>query len=403
MQPVSAQCVEIPDCVLVWSDEFDGTEVDLSKWSFMLGDGTEVGLPPGWGNNELQYYQAENATVAGGFLTITAKEESVAGRDYTSARMRSLGKGDWTFGRVEMRARMPIGPGMWPAFWMLPSDSVYGTWAASGEIDIVAHSFGGLVSRWYIEKTKASTAPVRSLTMLGTPNRGTKFANWAVAVDRLDGILDEPNWALAETKVVQYEVDAGIPGSGWKLELGVFPTDRTNATLKFLVDGNQLYMGAVVPDSSIGGGPDFNRFDGFLMAMKDHGLPVWLDQWDIQRGQNWDRAIARGIDGCAVFLIVLSPASVASNTVLNELSVALDKQKRLIPVRLEPCELPFRIHRAQYLDFAEREYADALGDLLAPQTQLNHGCLGQCVVLLSHQSQCRRQTSVYQEILPAFL
>lgn len=137
--PAAAQCDGIANCTLVWSDEFDGTELDLTKWTHQLGDGSDIGLP-GWGNNELQYYQAENATVANGFLTITAKEESVGGRDYTSSRIRSLGKGDWTFGRFEMRAKFPEGQGFWPAFWMLSSDpSIYGVWAASGEIDIVEY------------------------------------------------------------------------------------------------------------------------------------------------------------------------------------------------------------------------------------------------------------------------
>ena len=99
----------------------------------------------------------------------------------------------------------------------------------------------------------------------------------------LDGILNEPVWAQAEQWKVRYRVDLnnpvpgaqGIPGSGWKDEGGINPpesptNDSTNATLRFLVVGNQLYLGATVPDRSIGGGGGFNYFDGFLMALKDH-------------------------------------------------------------------------------------------------------------------------------------
>lgn len=139
-QPAATQCMGIADCQLVWSDEFDGTEVDTTKWTFQRGDGSEVGLPSGWGNNELQYYTDQNATVANGQLTITAKQESVQpGFSYTSARLRTLNKADFTYGRIEMRARMPVGRGLWPAFWMLPTDTRYGTWAASGEIDVMEY------------------------------------------------------------------------------------------------------------------------------------------------------------------------------------------------------------------------------------------------------------------------
>jgi len=88
----------------------------------------------------------------------------------------------------------------------------------------------------------------------------------------LDGVLDEPAWAQAESRVVRYGrvINNGVPGSGSKEEGGLLTMDSTFATIKFLVVGNQLYMGAVVSDSSVGGGRDFNRFDGFLMALKDH-------------------------------------------------------------------------------------------------------------------------------------
>jgi beta-glucanase (GH16 family) len=126
----------IGDWSLVWNDEFDGDRLDTSKWGYQVGDGCEIRLC-GWGNNELQAYTTSNATVGNGLLVITAREESVAGRDYTSARLRTLDKGDWKYGRFEIRARLPAGQGLWPAIWLLPSEALYGGWAASGEIDIV--------------------------------------------------------------------------------------------------------------------------------------------------------------------------------------------------------------------------------------------------------------------------
>ncbi|MGH7726780.1 MAG: hypothetical protein ACREOU_15245 [Candidatus Eiseniibacteriota bacterium] len=86
----------------------------------------------------------------------------------------------------------------------------------------------------------------------------------------LDGVLSEPAWAQAESMTVTYGVDSGIPGSGWKGEGGFNPTDKTRAVFRFLTNGNQLYVAAVVPDSSIGGSPLFNFFDALLMAIKDH-------------------------------------------------------------------------------------------------------------------------------------
>ena len=122
---------------LVWSDEFNGTTLDATKWEQMTG----TGCPSlcGWGNNELEYYRPENTTVSGGLLTITAKAESYLGSNYTSSRMRSMFKGDWTNGRIEIRAKLPAGRGLWPAFWMLPTDNAYGVWAASGEIDLMEY------------------------------------------------------------------------------------------------------------------------------------------------------------------------------------------------------------------------------------------------------------------------
>ncbi len=130
---------------LVWSDEFDADALDPEVWFFATGDGTEAGLPPGWGNNELQYYQPNNAQLVGGSLVITARQETVAGRNYTSARINTEDRFAFRYGRIEARIKLPAGQGLWPAFWLLSQDSPYGSWAATGEIDIVeAVNLGGL-------------------------------------------------------------------------------------------------------------------------------------------------------------------------------------------------------------------------------------------------------------------
>jgi len=124
------------DNSLVWSDEFDYTGLpDAGKWSYDV-DGNSWG----WGNNELQYYTAsrlENAEVKNGYLYITARKEEYNGFHYTSARLVTRQKGDWLYGRIEVKAKLPSGRGMWPAIWMLPTDWAYGDWPASGEIDIM--------------------------------------------------------------------------------------------------------------------------------------------------------------------------------------------------------------------------------------------------------------------------
>lgn len=126
---------------LVWADEFniDGLP-DPAKWHFDTS-----GNKQGWANHELQYYSGpdgRNARVKGGRLLITARKESPAnaadwgGQRYTSARLITKGKSEWTYGFFEVRAKMPCGNGTWPAIWMLGAS---GEWPAMGELDILEH------------------------------------------------------------------------------------------------------------------------------------------------------------------------------------------------------------------------------------------------------------------------
>lgn len=121
---------------LQWQDEFNGEGLpDSNYWSYDIGG-------RGWGNNELQYYtkaDTANVKMKNGYLLLTAKKEDKAGKKYTSVRLHTKNKVDIRYGRLEVRAMLPKGLGLWPAIWMLPTDWKYGGWPNSGEIDIMEH------------------------------------------------------------------------------------------------------------------------------------------------------------------------------------------------------------------------------------------------------------------------
>lgn len=125
---------------LIWSDEFDTNgSPDGDKWTYDIGDGCPNLC--GWGNSEKQYYtsRSDNVTVKDGILKITAKKEDYEGSEYTSTRMLTQGKFAFTYGRVEVRAKLPTGGGTWPAIWMLGTNITSVGWPACGEIDIMEH------------------------------------------------------------------------------------------------------------------------------------------------------------------------------------------------------------------------------------------------------------------------
>ncbi len=127
-----------PGMTLLWEDDFSAASINQSDWTFETGTGDN-----GWGNNELQHYRANNAYTKEGHLIIEAKKERFSGSNYTSARMVTLGKQDFQYGRVDIRAALPEGQGIWPALWMLGSNFRSVGWPASGEIDIMEMVGGG--------------------------------------------------------------------------------------------------------------------------------------------------------------------------------------------------------------------------------------------------------------------
>jgi beta-glucanase (GH16 family) len=120
---------------LIWSDEFDAGSLDAAKWTHEQGDGCPNVC--GWGNNELQYYQSNNTSIIEGIAMIEARVENVGGRNYTSSRIITKDKFTFKYGRVDVRAALPKGQGIWPAIWMLGKSIGAVSWPKCGEIDIM--------------------------------------------------------------------------------------------------------------------------------------------------------------------------------------------------------------------------------------------------------------------------
>lgn len=172
---------------LVWSDEFniDGAP-DPSNWGYDIGHGSN-----GWGNNELQYYTSDgvNVAVRNGILTITAVKKD---GQWTSTRLKSHGKQNWTYGRIEFRAKLPAGKGTWPALWMLPENITSIGWPAGGEIDIMEHVGRNPGVVQCALHTKASHGDTVNKKSTPVPTFDTEFHTYAADwnEDRIDFYVD---------------------------------------------------------------------------------------------------------------------------------------------------------------------------------------------------------------------
>ena len=197
---------------LVWADEFNGATLDATAWTADIG----TGCPSlcGWGNAELEYYRSQNVTLSGGNLVITARAESYSGSSFTSGKITTRGKKSFLYGRMEMRAKLPVGDGMWPAFWMMPQDNVYGGWAASGEIDIM-------------EASNAATSIAGTIHFGGTsPNNTSSGGSYSMGGGSFG--------AAYHTYAVEWEPDA----MRWYVDDVLFSTKTSAQWYSNTVPGN---------------------------------------------------------------------------------------------------------------------------------------------------------------------
>ena len=244
---------EIEGWNIVWQDEFDKDSLDLTKWSREIGG-------HGWGNNELQFYtdSDSNSYVENGNLILKAQVvpqgigSSKGLRYYSSARLRTYGKGDWKYGRIEVKAKVASGQGIWPAIWMLPTDWLFGGWPSSGEIDIMEHVgydlgvvHGSVHTEAYNHKINTQRSSARKIA-----NVDTEFHVYSIIwdKDKISFFIDDVQYFLFENDqqgnyktwpfdqrfhlLINIAVGGDWPGN---------PDNSTNFPRKMLVDYVRVY------------------------------------------------------------------------------------------------------------------------------------------------------------------
>lgn len=184
-----------PGYNLVWSDEFNADTLNTSVWTFETGNGCPSNC--GWGNNELQYYRNDNTSIVNGNLVITAKKQNFGPSDYTSSRLVTKGKKQFKFGRIDIRAALPEGKGLWPALWMLGSNIDAVGWPACGEIDIMELA-GSLPNRIVGTVHYGATVSQHQFTSVpkyldGTANFQDEFHVFSLkwVVDKIEFLVDD--------------------------------------------------------------------------------------------------------------------------------------------------------------------------------------------------------------------
>lgn len=219
---------------LVWSDEFEGTSLDRTNWTYEIGTGDS-----GWGNNEYEYYtdRTENVSVANGNLAITARKEDYNGSQYTSGRIKTQGLQAFKYGIVEARMKLPKGQGLWPAFWMLGTNITSVGWPNCGEIDIMEytnsddHAIGTI--HWFNQETNSYSYYTGQSHTLDVSEYHTYSVEWTDSsiIWYIDGIkYHEANTTINGTEefqephfiILNLAVGGNLPG--FDVDNNLFPT-----------------------------------------------------------------------------------------------------------------------------------------------------------------------------------